>query len=58
MIKYIVKRLVMLVPVILVTSFLIFWAMSLTGGDPALMLAGDNAQPEQVEHIWRRTRSE
>ena len=45
MIKYIVKRLVMLVPVILVTSFLIFWAMSLTGGDPALMLAGDNAQP-------------
>ncbi len=51
MIKYIAKRLVMLIPVILVTSFLIFWAMSLTGGDPALMLAGDNAQPEQIEQI-------
>ena len=51
MIKYIVKRLVMLIPVILVTSFLIYWAMSLTGGDPALMLAGDNAKPEQIEQI-------
>ena len=51
MIKYIFKRLIMLIPVILVTSFLIYWAMSLTGGDPALMLAGDKATPEQVEQI-------
>ena len=41
----------MVSPVILVTSFLIYWAMSLTGGDPALMLAGDKATPEQVEQI-------
>lgn len=51
MIRYILKRLAMLIPVILVTSFLIYWAMSLTGGDPALMLAGDNAKPEQIEQI-------
>lgn len=51
MIKYIFKRLIMLIPVILVTSFLIYWTMSLTGGDPALMLAGDKATPEQVEQI-------
>ena len=51
MIKYIFKRLIMLIPVLLVTSFLIYWAMSLTGGDPALMLAGDKATPEQVEQI-------
>ena len=51
MIKYTIKRLIMLIPVILVTSFLIYWAMSLTGGDPALMLAGDKATPEQVEQI-------
>lgn len=51
MIKYIVKRLLMLIPVILVTSFLIFWAMSLTGGDPALQIAGDKATPEQLEEI-------
>ena len=51
MIKYIFKRLIMLIPVILVTSILIYWAMSVTGGDPALMLAGDKATPEQVEQI-------
>lgn len=51
MIKYIVKRLLMLIPVILVTSFLIYWAMSLTGGDPALQIAGDKATPEQLEQI-------
>ena len=43
MLKYLGKRLLMLLPVILVTSFLIFWAMSLTGGDPARQIAGDRA---------------
>ncbi len=51
MIKYIAKRLLMLIPVILVTSFLIFWAMSLTGGDPARQIAGDRATEEEVEAI-------
>ena len=45
------KRLAMLIPVILITSLLIFWAMSLTEGDPALILAGDKASPEKVEEI-------
>lgn len=34
MLKYVVNRLLSLIPVILVTSFLIYWAMSLTEGDP------------------------
>ncbi len=51
MIRYIAKRLLMLIPVILVTSFLIFWAMSLTGGDPARQIAGDRATEEEVEAI-------
>ena len=41
MLKYVVNRLLSLIPVILVTSFLIYWAMSLTEGDPAMMIAGD-----------------
>ncbi|ADC91826.1 ABC transporter permease [Mageeibacillus indolicus] len=49
--RYILKRLAMLIPVILITSLLIFWAMSLTEGDPALILAGDKASPEKVEEI-------
>ena len=41
----------MLLPVILVTSFLIFWAMSLTGGAPARQIAGDRATEAEVEAI-------
>jgi len=51
LLKYIGKRLLMLIPVILVTSFLIFWAMSLTGGDPARPVAGDRATEAEVEAI-------
>ena len=51
MLKYIGKRLLMMIPVILVTSFLIFWAMSLTGGDPARQIAGDRATEAEVEAI-------
>lgn len=39
----------MLIPVILITSFLIFWAMSLTGGDPAMIVAGEGATTEEIE---------
>ena len=51
MIKYVVNRLLALIPVIFVTSLLIFWAMSLTEGDPAMMIAGDNATVEQINRI-------
>ncbi len=51
MLKYIGKRLLMLIPVILITSFLIFWAMSLTGGDPAMIVAGEGATAEEIEAV-------
>ena len=41
----------MLIPVILITSFLIFWAMSLTGGDPAMIVAGEGATTEELEAV-------
>ena len=41
----------MLIPVILITSFLIFWAMSLTGGDPAMIVAGEGATAEEIEAV-------
>jgi peptide/nickel transport system permease protein len=41
----------MLIPVILITSFLIFWAMSLTGGDPAMIVAGEGASAEEIEAV-------
>jgi len=51
MIRYIARRLLLMIPVILATSFIIFFAMSLTGGDPALLLAPENATEAQLHQI-------
>lgn len=47
MLKYITKRLLMIIPVILGVSFIIFLIMNLTPGDPAIMILGEGAKPEQ-----------
>lgn len=47
MLKYIMKRLLMIIPVILGVSFIIFLIMNLTPGDPAIMILGEGAKPEQ-----------
>ncbi len=46
--KYVVKRILQLIPIILLVSFLVFWLMSLTG-DPVRNLLGDQATQEQIE---------
>ncbi len=52
MLKYVVNRLLSLIPVILVTSFLIYWAMSLTEGRPAMMIASKfSTQKEMIDQI-------
>lgn len=51
MIKYVLKRILQMIPVILVTSLLIFWAMGLTGGDPARQILGEKATDEQVAEL-------
>lgn len=51
MIRYILKRLVLMIPTILLTSLLIFWAMSLTGGDPVQTILPENASIEQQEAL-------
>ena len=51
MIRYILKRLVLMIPTILLTSLLIFWAMSLTGGDPVMSMLPENATFEQQEAL-------
>ncbi len=52
--RYIVKRLIQMIPAILITSFIIFFSMNLTSGDPARIVAGDKATPEQVEVVRER----
>lgn len=48
MAKYIAKRLLLLIPVVLGVALLIFIIMSFTPGDPAVIILGENATAEQV----------
>lgn len=48
---YVLRRLVMLVPVLFGVSVLVFLMLHLTPGDPARVVAGPDATPEQVEEV-------
>lgn len=47
MFKFIGKRLLMIIPVILGVVFIIFFIMDFTPGDPAIMILGEGAKPEE-----------
>ena len=49
MIKYILKRIVQVIPVLLGVSIIVFLMLSLSPGDPARLALGMNAKPEQIE---------
>lgn len=49
MLKYIGKRLLMLIPVVVGITFFIFLVLSFAPGDPAIALAGADATPEMIE---------
>ena len=51
MYKYILKRLLLLIPVIIGVSFMIFIAMEMSAGDPVLMIAGEEASPEIIQQL-------
>ncbi|MCR4711234.1 MAG: ABC transporter permease [Clostridia bacterium] len=53
MVKYIIKRLILLVPVIIGVSALVFFIMALAPGDPAITLLGTDAKPEAIEAIHK-----
>lgn len=49
MYKYIVKRLLMMIPVLLGVTFIVFFILNLSPGDPAAMILGDQASEEALE---------
>ena len=51
MTKYILKRLVLMIPVILGVTFLIFTIMSFTPGDPAAIILGAEGTPAEIEAL-------
>jgi peptide/nickel transport system permease protein len=50
-ISYILRRLVLLIPVILIVGLVVFTLVHLTPGDPAAVILGDQATPDQVEAL-------
>lgn len=48
---YLLKRIFALIPVLWLVSIFVFLLLRLTPGDPAAILAGDAATPEQLERI-------
>ncbi|MGH2617162.1 MAG: ABC transporter permease [Thermomicrobiales bacterium] len=51
MTAYILRRLVMLVPVMLVVGVVVFALVHLTPGDPAAVILGDRANPEDIARL-------
>jgi len=48
---YIVRRLLATIPVVAVVAVVVFSILHLAPGDPAAVIAGDQATPEQIERI-------
>ncbi|ABE41243.1 binding-protein-dependent transport systems inner membrane component [Rhodopseudomonas palustris BisB5] len=51
MLGYLIRRILAAVPVMGVVALVVFLLLRLTPGDPAAILAGDNASPEQLARI-------
>lgn len=49
--RYILKRILWMIPVILGISFILFSILEITPGDPAVMILGENAPQEKVDEL-------
>ena len=49
--RYVIKRLVMLIPVLIGVTFLVYFIISLSPGDTAAMLAGEDADAATIEAL-------
>ena len=49
MVRYIIKRLIMVIPIMIGVTFFVFMILSLTPGDPAVIALGSDATEEQLE---------
>ena len=53
MLDFIARRLVAIIPVLTVVAIFVFLMLRLTPGDPAAIIAGDNATSDQIDEIRR-----
>ncbi|MFM1654317.1 ABC transporter permease [Brevibacillus sp. B_LB10_24] len=54
MAAYIIRRLFISIPVLIGATFLVFMVMHLSPGDPAQLMAGDGASPQDVELLRQK----
>jgi len=54
MTAYIIRRLFATIPVMVVVALFVFLLLHLTPGDPAAIIAGDDATPTEIEGVRRR----
>ena len=52
--RYIVKRLLMMIVIVLGVAFVIFTILYFTPGDPAKLLLGDNASAAEVQELYEK----
>lgn len=50
MLKYVIKRILMIIPVVLAVSFIVFFIMDFVPSDTAVMVLGDGATEEQLDY--------
>ncbi len=53
MLRYVFKRVLALLPVIIGVTFIVFAILRLAPGDPVKIILGDQVSPEQVEQVRR-----
>lgn len=53
MLKYALRRLIMLIPLLFMVSILVFSMVHLMPGDPAEVIAGEGASQEDIENVRR-----
>lgn len=51
MVGYIIRRLLSLIPVLAVVAVVVFMIIHITPGNPAAMILGEGASPEQIEEL-------
>ena len=51
MAAFFVRRILAAIPVLFMVAIIVFLVLRLSPGDPAVMIAGDNASPEQLAAI-------
>src|SRR3977135_724567 len=51
MVSYILRRVLATMPVMAIVALLVFSLLYIAPGDPAAMIAGDQASPDDVERI-------